>query len=63
MGFVCQHCNRNAFKLTADSVGRTILTCLRCGVPLPIHAPAIVKPQFRSGREPVRRQAMQLAVA
>lgn len=63
MGFVCLHCNRNAFKLTTDSAGRTIFTCLRCGVPLPIHAPTMNMPRYRSGRDRGRRESRQLAVA
>lgn len=63
MGIVCQHFNRNAFLLTTDSVGRTMFTCLRCRVPLPVHAPSIVNAQHRSGREPDRREPMQLTVA
>jgi hypothetical protein len=63
MSSVCQHCYRNAFLLTTDSVGRTIVTCLRCRVPLPVHAPSIVSAQHRSGREPGRREPLQRAVA
>jgi hypothetical protein len=63
MSFVCQHCYRNAFKLTTDSVGRTIITCLGCRVPLPVHTPTIVNLQLRSGRKHSRRECLQLAVA
>jgi hypothetical protein len=63
MGFICKHCYRNAFKLTTDSAGRTIVTCLKCRVPLPIHALSIVNTQHRSGREHGSRESKQFAVA
>jgi len=63
MNFVCPHCNLNAFVLTTESAGRTVVTCLKCNVPLPFDTFTKVRPQFRSGRELSALEPMRHAAA
>ena len=62
MIFVCPHCNLNAFVLTTESAGRTVVTCLKCNVPLPFDTFTKARPQIRSDLEhsilePIRHAA------
>jgi len=61
MNFVCPHCNLNAFLLTTDSVGRTIVTCIKCKIPLPFDAFTKTRPHFRIGRDYAQQETTQLA--
>jgi len=63
MSFICPHCTRNAFLLTTDSEGQTVVICIKCRIPLPSDASTRTRPQSRSGRERGRQEPMQLAAA
>lgn len=63
MSFVCPHCNLNAFLLTTDLAGRTVVTCIRCRTPLQSDASTRTTPQYRNGRERRQQGPMLLAVA
>ena len=61
MKFVCLHCKLNAFLLTTDSAGRTVVTCVKCKVPVPFDEFTKARPPSRSGRERSELEPMRFA--